>query len=362
MFAFSIFPPFLHYLRSSNAKKNLALPEVLDYQPKITILLPTRNESSNIERKIEEVISMDYPLSNINLLIIDSCSSDDTVSLARDYLSSSFPSGDWEVISLEKAGKSIAVNYALEIIETELFVMMDSDAICDADALKLIVSWFSDQKIGAVCGQHLVDKKKQDYHYRSRFNTLRVGESSLDSTPIFEGSICAFRLSALSSRKIDDRINADDSQLAILSRKNGFKSVMDPRILFVERSDNFSRTRRVRRAQGLMRVLFSNRYLCSGNGIFSRIMLQSIYFHTIFPWAILLSILMISLPIVYFPYFDFEINYEELASFLTIFSIFMSRTGRGLVSGSTVVIEAQIRLLFGQSLASWIPERGSNEI
>ena len=64
---------------------------------------------------------MDYPLSNINLLIIDSCSSDDTVSLARDYLSSSFPSGDWEVISLEKAGKSIAVNYALEIIETELF-------------------------------------------------------------------------------------------------------------------------------------------------------------------------------------------------------------------------------------------------
>ena len=41
--------------------------------------------------------------------------------------------------------------------------MMDSDAICKPDSLKLLLSWFSDRKIGAVCGQHLIEKEKVDF-------------------------------------------------------------------------------------------------------------------------------------------------------------------------------------------------------
>ena len=362
LFTFSIFPPSIHYLRSTLSGKKIAKPDSGVYQPKVTIFLPTRNESSNIERKIDEILSMDYPLSKINVLVIDSCSSDDTVQLASNYLSLSNSVCGWEVFSLEKAGKSIAVNQALDKIETEFFVMMDSDAICKPDSLKLLLSWFSDRKIGAVCGQHLIEKGKSGFHYRSSFNIIRIGESYLDSTPIFEGSVCAFRKSALLGKKINERINADDSQLAMLVRRNGFKSMMDSRVLFREKNTIDSRKRRVRRAQGLIRALFSNRDLCSDHGIFSRIMLQSIYFHTIFPWAILSSILITSLPILFNPDFVLSLSYVTITAFLFVSSIIASRFGRGLVIGSTILIEAQIRLLFGETLESWIPERDQGKL
>ena len=112
----------LYSLSKVNSFRKDCKPDAGVYQPKVTIFLPTRNESSNIVRKIDEILSMDYPLSKINVLVIDSCSSDDTVQLASNYLSLSNSVCGWEVFCLEKAGKSVAVNQALDKIETEFFV------------------------------------------------------------------------------------------------------------------------------------------------------------------------------------------------------------------------------------------------
>ena len=89
-----------------------------------------------------------------------------------------------EVLKIEKKGKSAAINVALDMVKTDFFVVMDSDSKC-ALSLSELMQWFSDEKIGAVCA-HQGGEVQNLGEYRRRFNTIRIGESVLDSTPIFE--------------------------------------------------------------------------------------------------------------------------------------------------------------------------------
>ena len=134
-------------------------PAPSNLHPSLTIFLPTRNESSNIQRKIDEVLGMDYPKEKLSILIIDSESTDKTSEIAKNHLNKSTSQVKWEVVSINTIGKSPAVNHALSLIETDFFVMMDADAICNPISLKLLMDWFEDDKIGAVCGMHKQNRK-----------------------------------------------------------------------------------------------------------------------------------------------------------------------------------------------------------
>lgn len=350
-------PSFLYFLKMKRLVSCMPKIRTTTYAPKITVFLPTRNESKNIVRKIDEVLSMNYPIDNLSLLIIDSSSSDNTLNIAKKHLDSSFRDIVWKAISLSEKGKSRAVNHALSIIETDYFIMMDSDAHCHPDSFTLLMGRFRDQSVGAVCGINAVSEGNSDYKYRSRFNTLRIGESILDSTPIFEGSICAFRKTALKGMKINDTINADDSQLAMIVRKNNFKSIMDPRVKFQEKSPEISRNRRLRRAQGILRSLLLNRNMCFGKQQYSVIMAHSLYFHTVLPWAVIGSYILIV-----GSFFNELINYNSLsldfvASLILAIAPFIIGTYKSLLEGSLVVFEATLKLIGGKTLEIWEPER-----
>ncbi len=354
---FSVLPPLFHYLWVKSAMSALSLPENSNFYPRITIFLPVKNEEILITRKLKEILSMDYPSEKIFIIIVDSDSKDRTVELAETYLTSNLETKNWRIENISGNGKSLAVNRTLDLIETEFFVMMDADAICPPDSLQNLISWFSNHKIGGVCGQYDTDKNPSDIAYRSRFNITRIGESVIDSTPIFEGSICAFRTKAIGESRVFEGINADDSQLAIICRSNGFKSVMDPRIKFFEDSNTISRPRKVRRAQGIIRTLFAYKSLSSGNGNFSRIMVNSIYFNTLFPWGIMLSVSALFFSSIFIlPVFSSETT--NPISLVPIFLLLFTKTGRGLINGSSVLIEAQLKLLMGVRLNKWEPERG----
>ena len=331
-----------------------------DFRPKITVFIPMRDESSNVERKLEEIISMDYPNENLSLLVVDTGSIDGTKEIATKFLESKKPNFPWKVHYLDQPGKSSAVNFALKSIKTEFFVMTDADSHCRKDSLSLLMDNMSNPEIGAVCGSFHVIDEGLEFQYRKRFNALRIAESIRNSTPIFEGSICAFRIESLGGQLIDEDVNADDSQLAMLSIKNGFKSIMDGRVQFTEPNSPMGRRRRVRRAQGLSRVLFRNRKLAFGRSPISGIMRQNLYFYLVFPWLLFLcSFLMIS--IAAHQYLLQSEDYRipiEVVSFSVFFLIAVaSRTGRSLFLGTVSLIEAHLRILVGNSLNVWETDR-----
>ena len=141
----SLSVPSIHYVIARKFTDQLGENSSPDFRPSVTLLLPMRNESSNVERKILESLSLEYPEEKLKIIVVDSCSVDDTAIIARGLLG-----GRGVVISLERPGKSLAINSALDIIDTDFFAMMDADAICPPDSLSKLIEWFADPEIGAV--------------------------------------------------------------------------------------------------------------------------------------------------------------------------------------------------------------------
>lgn len=352
LMSLSLSIPSLHYFI---AKKNASLlrrENNPSFRPKITLLLPMRNESTNVVRKVSEAFSFEYPEEKLKIIVVDSGSEDGTASLARELLDDR-----GQVISLDRPGKSFAINSFLDIVDTDFFVMMDADAICPPDSLIKLVDWFTDPGIGAVCGQQFDEFSEQD-PYRKRFNILRVGESAIDSTPIFEGSICCFRVAAIGEKRINPNINADDSQLAMLVRSSGLRSIMDPTINFSEEKP-ISRQRRIRRSQGLSRALLTRRDLIFGNGRYGAFVFASIFFYVLMPWLLLSStaLLIIGALIGFEQKYDSQFSLEIFALFLPSLFLISSNFARSFISGLGILIESHLRMFFGSNLAVWNPER-----
>ena len=360
--AIAISPPLLHFVRARRVTNQLIRPEGADYPPAITVLLPIRNESKVIERKITEILDSNYPKPQISLLIIDSASDDNSVELAENLLSNVETSCSWRVLQIKELGKSVAINRSLDEINTDIFVMMDVDASTDRKSISDIVSWFQNQEIGAVCGASSLGNK-YDQMYRKKFNLLRVAESNIDSTPIFEGAICGFRISALGGCKIDDKINADDSQLAIMVRRNGHRAIMDPAIVFHEfNPQKQPASRKIRRAQGLSRTFWKNRDLLFINSKgFGPIFRSQFFFHLAFPWLAISSLLMISTSSIIANYDNasLSLNIFDLSLVILIISL-VSRTIREMWFGVLCLVTSHTLTLVGRRLNIWDPNRSDS--
>ncbi len=326
----------------------------------ITVLLPVKNEALLISRKIEEILSTEYPLDKIRLLIVDSNSTDKTLEIAKRRLNSENQLLDISFHSVNEPGKSRAVNFALDEIKTDFFIMMDTDCILKKDSIRKIMNNFVDERIGAVCGSQDTSKSHSADPYRIRFNRIRIGESIIDSTPIFEGSICAFRTKSIGCHRLNPNINADDTQLAIIVRKAGFKAIMDGSVKFTDIQPN-SRKRSLRRSQGLFRVFMKNLELTSNYGNYSSIYRHNLYFYAIYPWVVIAFFsLAFASTIISLMIENDETNLPFL-QLLILLSFLIPRASRGLLVGSSIMAESQLRLLFGDEMQIWEPSRGDNE-
>ena len=76
-----------------------------------------RNESLLIKQKIDEILSMDLDYSKVSILVIDSCSDDDTKGIAERHLINHEREIPWRVLEVNTPGKSFAV-ISLDNIES----------------------------------------------------------------------------------------------------------------------------------------------------------------------------------------------------------------------------------------------------
>ena len=258
--------------------------------PHLCIVIPTWNESNVIESKLNDTIAQRYPESKRRIMLIDSASTDETVSIATAW-NELHDSGMQIVQMPARLGKSAAMNRAMqELRDTDdVFVMTDAEATLEEGAFRRIGRWMKDPSIGAVCG---CINETDSTAYRGWYRWFRAGESRADSTPIFEGSIAAYRVSAL--HPIQSTSNADDSQLAVLVRNEGLRAISDESIRFSEvpitdMKERHDRT--VRRGQGLSRHFWRNRSHWFKNGRWGTILGLNGLQHSVSPWFVLIGIL-----------------------------------------------------------------------
>ena len=233
-------------------KKNLESKE-----RRITIILPMRNEVTNVERKISEILNEIVPHDFVDLVVANSNSNDGTGEIARKILESSeMDHSRWKVMDFGREGKNVALNGVLEETDAEIVVISDADAQVSSGWLDIVRSRMEEDDVGVVSG---VEKEGDDgnrgfnEYYREKSNWLRIRESEIDSTPVLEGSLLAWKTSALGNFVLNERMNADDAQICLICIRSGFRAILDERISFgnFEHLPNRTFRESVRRSQGL---------------------------------------------------------------------------------------------------------------
>lgn len=304
LFSFVIAIYIGYYLYIS--RKKLVIGNSDSFTPRITVVTPTYNEEATIRKKLENLCNQTYPTNLMEIIVIDSNSKDDTVKIAEDYMRC-HPQLNMRIITEnERKGKSEAINKAFSCahLQSEILLMTDVDAILKEDAIEKAVSDFIDPGIGAVSGiQVLLNttesrETKSAAIYNHFWIKLRIGESAIDSTPIFSGELAAYRANLIRGMKLRENLNADDSQLAIMVRRKGYRCVRDPEVIYYEYAPidwSSNQTQKVRRGQGLSRLFWYNKDMIFRKeyGKFGLIILPVNFFaHLISPFLVLLSLVL----------------------------------------------------------------------
>ncbi|MFW9782593.1 MAG: glycosyltransferase [Candidatus Heimdallarchaeota archaeon] len=143
----------IHFLASFGSGYKVKTP----YYANISILIASKNERILLERTLESIVKADYPKEKIQLVIIVSGSTDDTVEYCYKFLSEN-KALDIQVLTdhLPKKGKPSALNYGLKQVKNEIVVLYDSGCILEKDTLKNLINPFQNDNINAVIGPVLV--------------------------------------------------------------------------------------------------------------------------------------------------------------------------------------------------------------
>ena len=234
-----------------------ALPDGKRGLPTASIVVPTFDEETTIQEKLNDLMRLDYPSEKLEIVVVDS-SNDTTPRLVRDY-KGRFP------VRLtrepERKGEAVALNLGYSVSQGEIVVKSDCDAVChDDQALMKLVRHFADPHIGGVSCVYTDSYQMQtEAAYRGLLTRLQSAESKMDSTLIAHGAFVGFRKELIAP--ISPESAADDTEMFVKIRKKGYRCIIDERVVFREiRPPNMRMVRhqRARRAHGIIKVILSN--------------------------------------------------------------------------------------------------------
>lgn len=274
------------------------------YKPRVTVVIPTYNEAKLIEARLDNVAAQVYPKDRMEILVVDSASTDGTAELVKRWVERN--GGNVRlIVETERRGKAAALNEMLKHASGEVFVIGDADAIWPENALSEALKWFSDPSIGAVsCLKKPIGSGAAGVEegYRHYYNILRVAESKVYSTPIFHGELAAFRADLLRDMGgFPTDIGADDSHAATKIALMGFRAIIPDGLWVEERvPEEKYFLWRIRRAQHLIQHFMKVLRAGKVNEKFKLILLAESYLHLVNPWILAAAvILLIASAIVY---------------------------------------------------------------
>ena len=119
--------------------------------PKVSILISAYNEESVIERKIQNLLELDYPKEKLEILIGDDGSQDRTAEIVERYSDQ----GITLVKAPQNAGKAAMLNRLHKHATGDILLFCDANTILFPNVIRKLIDPFKDKKNGCACG-HLI--------------------------------------------------------------------------------------------------------------------------------------------------------------------------------------------------------------
>ena len=228
-------------LRFILMKKNAAKPWRLkvdeNYMPKVSILIPTYNESKTIGFKLQNINKIDYPRELVQVIVVDSNSTDGTLDIVKNFIKNHPEANIKVLVENQRKGKSAALNFALKHCDTEVIIVSDADCFLPSEILRRSLPFLADPRVGAISGPKVLLNSKQSWATKSEdvylnlMNLIKLGESKNGSTLLFEGGFSAYKKEVLEAF---DPYNtgSDDCGTLISLAEKGYRAILLPEAKF----------------------------------------------------------------------------------------------------------------------------------
>ena len=240
-----------------------------NYEPNVSVIIPTYEEEATIRRKLDNVVEVDYPKEKMEIIIVDSASKDKTVDLAREWLRKHSEIKTQIICQTERRGMVNALNQGLKHVRGEVIVKTDADCLWLKGSLKNALKYMADPQVGSVAGLHIIETSREtssvktERTYREFYKWLRIGESKLYGTVLYEGELMLVKREILEKIGFDEEIGADDVPTALRMAEQGYRAITAD-AYFVEQTPYTWKEKfcqKTRRARHVFQALWKYKYL-----------------------------------------------------------------------------------------------------
>jgi cellulose synthase/poly-beta-1,6-N-acetylglucosamine synthase-like glycosyltransferase len=203
-----------------------------DLTPTVSLIVAAHNEEDVIERRLQNLLELDYPPDRLQIVVASDESTDRTDELV-EAIAAHEPRV--RLLPCPREGKVAAQNRAVRATQGEILAFSDANAQWRPDALRKLVQNYADPQVAYVCGSSVyetADGTNREGTYWRFEGWLRRNESRLGSITGGIGAIYTVRRSDYVD--VDPRFG-HDLALPYLMVQHGRRAVYEPEALASEK-------------------------------------------------------------------------------------------------------------------------------
>jgi cellulose synthase/poly-beta-1,6-N-acetylglucosamine synthase-like glycosyltransferase len=196
-----------------------------DVLPTVSVIVTAHDEEAVIERRVENLLELDYPPERLEIVVASDASTDRTDAIVEEI---GRRVRRVRLLPCPRGGKVHAQNLAMRRTTGEILAFSDANAAWTPDALRRLVRSFADPDVAYVCGQLRLlapDGTNRETTYWRYELWLRERESALGSVTGGNGALYAVRRSDYV--QVDPRFG-HDLALPYLMVQAGRRAVYEP--------------------------------------------------------------------------------------------------------------------------------------
>jgi cellulose synthase/poly-beta-1,6-N-acetylglucosamine synthase-like glycosyltransferase len=199
----------------------------LGYAPTVSVVLAVYNGDQFLHRKLENILALNYPPGQLDVVVVSDGSTD-----ATDEIAHSFANRSVRLFVVPHGGKAAALNHAIRHASGEILLFVDVRQALDPNALRHLVANFADPTVGAVTGelrflhaQRVGEASDIDLYWRYEL-WARQQQSRIDS--IFNTTGCIYAMRRNLAKPIPPDTLCDDAMIPLHGLLAGYRVIFDP--------------------------------------------------------------------------------------------------------------------------------------
>ncbi|MEM4605438.1 MAG: glycosyltransferase [Candidatus Pacearchaeota archaeon] len=170
--------------------------------PFFSFVVPTYNRKENLRKCLSNIMKVDYPKKNYEIIIVDDGSTDRTEEVIRNLLKKR---KNIKYIKQENSGPAKARNKGIKNSKGEIIFFVDDDVLINKDIVKKSLEWYKNQNVVGVGGNVLPIKLSwPDLYYIARYLDEYMGVTKLEKEEKEKGlstALCSYRRKVLKEVK-----------------------------------------------------------------------------------------------------------------------------------------------------------------